>query len=406
MNGKNEGFLGKKIIISLCGKEYPISTHFSMLDTERYMEALEKGNAINALIEVVHYKLHKSGLQVPAIDEICLGNDDSLEYYATSIINNSSALKPLYNQTDASLPIIERFALANEQLCEECAKNIVAAMQPALKTVEEIYESIDYSWVEYYQQIVGQYQPIIDNALAQVEQVMQQTAEILAPIQNTINQFYDSFSNVIANIHIPTYTEEKKRQLEENYKVWGSTGWSVIPHAPLKLFNMVPASIEEAGKIALKYFKKEDINHFFERMKEKNIKKGDLNSAIFCFENRQYKACALLLFGIIDAKLIRLQPKNTSKNRRAVGKSAVKELERKYKQKNNAEYFLYQTVYSLGMLECLNTFFADANDFHKEPIVINRNFLDHGMNRRNVRRKDCIQLFLVLYNLMEFLESI
>ena len=70
------------------------------------------------------------------------------------------------------------------------------------------------------------------------------------------------------------------------------------------------------------------------------------------------------------------------------------------------EYFLYHMLYATGLLSCLNTFFADGNDFRHEPDVINRNFIDHGMNRRRVRKKDCIQLFVALYDLIEFLEDL
>lgn len=77
--------------------------------------------------------------------------------------------------------------------------------------------------------MVKQYQPVINSA---VIQFAQQTAEIMAPIQRAIAKYADTFSSIIGNIQIPTFTEEQKRQLEENYKAWGSFGWSAIPHAP------------------------------------------------------------------------------------------------------------------------------------------------------------------------------
>ena len=70
------------------------------------------------------------------------------------------------------------------------------------------------------------------------------------------------------------------------------------------------------------------------------------------------------------------------------------------------EYFLYHMLYATGLLSCLNTFFADGHYFRHEPDVINRNFIDHGMYRRRVRKKDCIQLFVALYDLIEFLEDL
>jgi len=58
------------------------------------------------------------------------------------------------------------------------------------------------------------------------------------------------------------------------------------------------------------------------------------------------------------------------------------------------------------MFACFEKFFENGNDFRKEPKLINRNFIAHGMNRRDVRKRDCIQLFLALYNLVDFLDFI
>ena len=50
--------------------------------------------------------------------------------------------------------------------------------------------------------------------------------------------------------------------------------------------------------------------------------------------------------------------------------------------------------------------FEKGNDFRKQPEVLNRNFLDHGMLTRKVTRKDCVQLFLLYYNILELLDMI
>lgn len=57
-----------------------------------------------------------------------------------------------------------------------------------------------------------------------------------------------------------------------------------------------------------------------------------------------------------------------------------------------------------NLFACLNTVFANGGDFRKQPVVINRNFVAHGMMTRRVIRKDCVQLFLLYYNLLMFLE--
>lgn len=59
-----------------------------------------------------------------------------------------------------------------------------------------------------------------------------------------------------------------------------------------------------------------------------------------------------------------------------------------------------------NVFSCLNEVFEDANDFKQQPLIINRNFIDHGMLHRKVCKKDCIQIFLLYYNLLKLLEII
>lgn len=410
-NGDKEDFFKvpeeKKVSVNLCGKTFLISVHFSMNDMKLYFDALVHGNsAKSALADVVYRKLQKCDLPIPTLDELYLEDDNTFEPYIVAVINENDDLQRIYAEIDVSLPITERFAISYRQYWDECTKKLVKAMQPAIKVMEQINRSIDYSWVNNIQQILNQYQSMISSALVQATQIAQRTAEILAPIQNTIAQFSNTFSDIIANIQIPTFTEEEKQRLEENYKAWGKLGWSVIPHAQLKLFNRAPANAKEADKIALQHFDKKGMEYLFSEIQEKRIKKEDLKSAIFCYENRQYKACALILFGIIDAKMIRLQPKTSDKNYRKVGKGAVVRLKTKFKEKADTEFFLFHMLYFSGLIECLSVLFANGEDFREEPSIINRNFIDHGMNRRSVRKKDCIQLFLALYNLAELLEDL
>lgn len=86
-----------------------------------------------------------------------------------------------------------------------------------------------------------------------------------------------------------------------------------------------------------------------------------------------------------------------------VGLGAVwwaKKRTKKYEEKK----FLYRMLRYVGVFEALTIFFEDTKNFKIESMVLNRNYIDHGMNRKNVRKKDCIQLFLLLYNLCIVLE--
>lgn len=48
----------------------------------------------------------------------------------------------------------------------------------------------------------------------------------------------------------------------------------------------------------------------------------------------------------------------------------------------------------------LNTLFERANGFKIEFKRMNRNFMQHGMCKRKVLRKDCIKLFLAYRNIL------
>lgn len=86
---------------------------------------------------------------------------------------------------------------------------------------------------------------------------------------------------------------------------------------------------------------------------------------------------------------------------RPVGAKAAREIEENH-QENQA---LYELLNYVNLFACLKTVFAHANDFRREPSVINRNFVDHGMTNRNVRKRDCIQLFLLLNNFVDTFEK-
>jgi hypothetical protein len=178
---------------------------------------------------------------------------------------------------------------------------------------------------------------------------------------------------------------------------------------PIALFKEAPQSQKEANEIAMKYCKKKDTQELFDTLFDmKRVKKGDLQEAIFDFEHGQYKSCALLLFSIIDAMLIRMQREEDRKKRnrlRPSGIAAAKNILSRVKQENTDEETFYHIVYFENLFVCFETMFARGNDFVEQPNVINRNFLDHGMMIGKVRRRDCIQLFMLYFNFLQFLEE-
>jgi len=67
---------------------------------------------------------------------------------------------------------------------------------------------------------------------------------------------------------------------------------------------------------------------------------------------------------------------------------------------------LFIAMFYTNLFACLKKVFESGKDFKNQPDVINRNFLDHGMMTNKVRKKDCIQLFLLYYNMLELLDMI
>lgn len=239
-----------------------------------------------------------------------------------------------------------------------------------------------------------------------IEQISNNICDSISKMQDNLTKTTSDIYNAISKLNIPYQTEEDTLQLQQSYTYWGSKGWTLIPSAPLGLFYTKPSTKKDCDKIALSYLKSKDINELFSYLLNSNVYNKDIKSSIFCFENKQYKACCLLLFGIIDSCLIEQQKSSSNNNHLLVGNRAVNSFENKLKDK--FDMYDINEVFSLvfyfeNLIECLHTYFSFGNNFKNEPNIINRNYISHGMNKRNVQKKDCIQLFLTLYNIFEFI---
>lgn len=243
----------------------------------------------------------------------------------------------------------------------------------------------------------------LNNAVyTQTVEVMEYIGQALQEISQTIvSSMLESASKLIDALKkykFPTISDEEAAQLVESNRIWGQYGWTHIPSMPIGMFDTPPEDVQAANKAAMQYCTASEMNWLLDKLQKGRQNKKDLEAAIFCYQNKQYKACALLLCGLIDSKLIRLQ----TGEHRPVGERAVKRLKLEYDE--SGEKYLVEALHTYNLLAYLETLFAKAKGFENEPETLNRNFIDHGMNRRMVRKRDCIQLFLALYNLTQFLE--
>lgn len=385
-----------------------VSKNFIAFNVMDYLQELENTqDARLAIVSLIHSKLKQDDKILLTQKDISSVDDEAFEPFILAVLEKDIEVKKIFDEMDCRLPAFERFASAYKQCWEdifrakkkltqsitdnqELAKNTVEITALAVQEIEKKFDT--EGWEN------------IQRGVKKFIRFVQRVAEIAEPIVKVMVQYANIFSKIISAINIPDFSEQRKQELLESYKEWGNLGWTMIPHASIEFFDVKPIGAKEADKLALKYFTKQGIEYLFDSLQGKAIKKDDLISAIFCYENRQYKACALMLFGIIDAKLIRSQKRQKSR-RREVCSKAVRQLTQKLEKKYNTSSFFYSVLRYYGTTECLNMFFKSGDYFVKEPDVINRNFVGHGMNRRNVRKKDCIQLFLALYNLSELLED-
>lgn len=230
-----------------------------------------------------------------------------------------------------------------------------------------------------------------------------------SPIMESMRGFTERLSEMLKDIRILEISEERKQELIESHRQWGEYGWTINPCADIEtLYDSIPNNKKEADIAAMKYCNNKYMPSIFDEIRKcKRVKKSDFEEAVFAFDSSSYKSCALLLFSLIDAHLIRLQRKSdlNSRGQRDVGKTAV--IKAKARAESNLpDSMLFTAMFYANLFSCLAKVFENGNDFKEQPQVINRNFLDHGMLTRRVTKKDCIQLFLLYYNTLCLLDMV
>ena len=213
----------------------------------------------------------------------------------------------------------------------------------------------------------------------------------------------EAMLNLARSIKIPELTEEEKEKLIESHKKWGKFGWTYIGNAPINFFNTCPETQLEADKEALSYCNEESLQIIFGSIVKFKKKKKDIDEAIDCFSSKHYKACALILFSIIDSIFINMQIGN---EKIYTGASAVGAVKGPLKKKMAKRKIFLLTLSYYNITTCFSEVFSDTHNFKDKKTLINRNYLDHGMTNKVVRKKDCIKLFLLLDNLLEFLDFV
>lgn len=228
--------------------------------------------------------------------------------------------------------------------------------------------------------------------IEKINEVIKQTSEIIAVFQQ------------IDLIKISDVAVNLPKNVKKAADIWAEYGW--VPYLPTSnisdLINFnYPKSQEEADEIMMRKLGNGGIKVLFDTLTKKvKSHSHNINSfeeAVKSYNNGIYSGCSLLIFAIIDSCFLIDQPvsvptKTNKKAKRRLAGSAI----------NNAIDYKKSkiAVFAYTAKRIIESRFMNGNDFEKSiENGINRNFLSHGMNSYIPNQKDCLQLFVLLYNI-------
>lgn len=305
------------------------------------------------------------------IDNYVRSNESLNAFYINSSLENK------YDR------FVEAFKLYNN--------DINLKMKETLMTLSE-------SIAEFTRNFQSIFKPSVDI----IRQLCQTIINIIPDYSSVFAKLSNSIAALANSIKIPSLSDEQKKELQDSYKAWGEYGWTSPPYASLSIFDKKPQSLKEANKYMSQYINTSSMKELFiELGKLNNLRKDDLQEAILNFENRRYKSCSMILFALIDGKIIRYQDKETN---RKVGFYGAKKICNKIESELSNKNMFFSLLNLINTTSALEVTFANAENFKEQPTVVNRNFIHHGMLHGRVRRRDAAQLFLLLYNLIELLD--
>lgn len=188
----------------------------------------------------------------------------------------------------------------------------------------------------------------------------------------------------------------------EDSRRWGSYGWAItndqFSHISLP---RCPSTLKEADAVCLSF---PDVDAIIAELEANITKKSDFREAAELFRERRYKPCAMMLCSLIDRELFRIccgprRSTETGKHKQRSWSGKLKELNGSLRQGIEGELpaMAISVIDFANICEAVDYFFKPGDDFNRDREgELNRNFLDHGMMYKPVRRKTCIKLFVLL----------
>ncbi len=381
------------IKIKIDNNDYFVALHLSFGDVIVIVENVFSLNCDYKKIVATIIEKHiiEKPAEISLVQQIA-NNEDLLNAYINALVQEEKTLARYFDKYEHLEDLSQKFVLAVNDKYQEESKALSEKLKESLSTAQQIRTQVLGNIVK------------TTNALAKV---LEPYLRISKKISEGLLEVGQQIASVFAKIKIPAISEDEKQELCDSFEIWGTYGWTIIPQGEIFLYRDPPSSQKEANEIAMSYMNKDEVLKLFEdTMEMDGVKKNDFNEAIIDYKNKQYKSCILILFSLIDAKLIRMQRKDEYNKKRPSGKSAINNIANRIEKETDINKKLFLMLSFKNLFACLNVFFANGDDFKKQPELANRNFICHGMLNKSVRKRDCIQLFLLYHNFLGFFNYI
>lgn len=369
----------KEYVISIANNSYKIKPIFSIYVYEQLIEDINEENWRNKIAKILQSEINKTGEGRPSIDDILNDPTEPCKKYIKVLLEQNRKLKEFYDENHDENDEYKKFENAVKQYNKYTFENMKSGMLEIQKKIATMRNNL-FAQIQKYD-----FSSVFSGFNDIVRDIQNQISDSLAKIKSSLPEFnWDDWN--------------------EGMKYWGENGWTIIPHAPAGLFKTKIADKSERDKIALRYLRKNDMEDLFSNLQGMRLNHKDLNEAIYCYNNKCYKACAMILCSMIDGMIYKRQP--VKKGSRRKGDSRFFE---KIKESGLKEDLLQQSFFLLQMnnlIAYLTKLFENGKDFQLDTKVLNRNFLLHGMSKKNVSQKECKQLFLAVYNTKLIIEGV
>lgn len=335
------------------------------------------------------------GYLVIRSDNKTLDLDDVYNYLEDCKKNDK--IKALHNLIITKFDLNKNVKLKNDELYD-----YISTLLKSNNPIEKNFDDKKDIYTSFYEAIIAginnlSYYQSISNLSKTVASLGRSMVEIANMAYKSIfNDTLTKYVKELAKSLLPYKSESTvfKKNVEKLIKY----GWVVtLEIEKTLLFNKI-SNRKDVNQIICGIYDDTKIKKIEKEIKE--YLKFDSNLLRYFKEakkdyvSKSYYSCAAMEFAIID-RLISMNSENRNIGHRGVNN--LKELLINEDYYN--EYINYSTICILTNL------FEHAKDFTLSPNIFNRNMLDHGWMKRNIKPYECLQLLLVIQNLLYILNK-